>query len=71
MAGVIHRSVMRAPGIRAPHAEQTRAAVPLSPRTSQGARKEGETAVKLVDILQGKWLGHPLHPAVVHLPLGL
>jgi uncharacterized membrane protein len=27
--------------------------------------------VKLVDILQGKWLGHPLHPAVVHLPLGL
>ena len=22
-------------------------------------------------ILQGKWLGHPLHPAVVHLPAGL
>jgi uncharacterized membrane protein len=23
------------------------------------------------DILQGKWLGHPLHPAVVHLPTAL
>ena len=21
--------------------------------------------------LQGKWLGHPLHPALVHLPVGL
>lgn len=28
-------------------------------------------AVKLLDILQGKWLGHPLHPAVVHVPLAL
>lgn len=27
--------------------------------------------VKLIEILQGKWLGHPLHPAVVHVPLGL
>jgi uncharacterized membrane protein len=26
--------------------------------------------VKLVEILQGKWLGHPLHPAIVHVPLG-
>jgi uncharacterized membrane protein len=23
------------------------------------------------DFLQGKWLGHPLHPAVVHLPTAL
>ena len=23
------------------------------------------------DVLQGKWLGHPLHPALVHLPTGL
>jgi uncharacterized membrane protein len=23
------------------------------------------------DLLQGKWLGHPLHPALVHLPTGL
>jgi uncharacterized membrane protein len=22
-------------------------------------------------LLQGKWLGHPLHPALVHLPIGL
>jgi uncharacterized membrane protein len=22
-------------------------------------------------ILQGKWLGHPLHPALVHVPVGL
>lgn len=26
--------------------------------------------VKFVDFLQGKWLGHPLHPAIVHLPVG-
>lgn len=26
--------------------------------------------MKLLDILQGKWLGHPLHPAIVHVPLG-
>jgi uncharacterized membrane protein len=23
------------------------------------------------DFLQGKWLGHPLHPALVHVPVGL
>ncbi len=27
--------------------------------------------MKLLEILQGKWLGHPLHPAIVHVPLGL
>ena len=27
--------------------------------------------MKLLDLLQGKWLGHPLHPAIVHVPLGL
>lgn len=26
--------------------------------------------MKLLEILQGKWLGHPLHPAIVHVPLG-
>ncbi len=26
--------------------------------------------MKLVEILQGKWLAHPLHPAIVHVPLG-
>jgi uncharacterized membrane protein len=26
--------------------------------------------MKLTDFLQGKWLGHPLHPAVVHVPVG-
>lgn len=25
----------------------------------------------LKDFLQGKWLGHPLHPALVHVPTGL
>ena len=25
----------------------------------------------LKDFLQGKWLGHPLHPALVHVPAGL
>ena len=27
--------------------------------------------MSLKGILQGKWLGHPLHPALVHLPTGL
>lgn len=31
---------------------------------------EDRTPVKLLGILQGKWLGHPVHPAIVHLPLG-
>jgi uncharacterized membrane protein len=26
--------------------------------------------MKPIEILQGKWLGHPLHPALVHLPIG-
>ena len=26
--------------------------------------------MKLIEFLQGKWLGHPLHPALVHLPVG-
>jgi len=26
--------------------------------------------VKLVDFLHGKWLGHPLHSAIVHIPVG-
>ena len=26
--------------------------------------------MKLIEFLQGKWLGHPLHPALVHLPIG-
>jgi uncharacterized membrane protein len=30
----------------------------------------GRSSVKLVDVLQGKWLGHPLHPAIVHVPIG-
>ncbi len=27
--------------------------------------------VKLLELLQGRWLGHPLHPAIVHIPVGL
>ena len=27
--------------------------------------------MSLKQILQGKWLGHPLHPALVHVPTGL
>lgn len=26
--------------------------------------------MKLMEFLQGKWLGHPLHPALVHVPVG-
>lgn len=26
--------------------------------------------MKMIEFLQGKWLGHPLHPALVHVPLG-
>jgi len=25
----------------------------------------------LLDILKGKWLGHPLHPIIVHLPMAM
>src|SRR5947207_11410512 len=25
----------------------------------------------LKEMLQGRWLGHPLHPALVHIPVGL
>src|SRR5437762_13190442 len=28
-------------------------------------------AMSTKDLLQGKWLGHPLHPALVHVPTGL
>lgn len=28
-----------------------------------------QTTMKLSELLQGKWLGHPVHAAVVHLPL--
>lgn len=35
-----------------------------------GCRPAPRRPVKLIDILQGKWLGHPLHPAIVHIPLG-
>src|SRR5688500_14101058 len=28
------------------------------------------THMKLVEFLQGKWLGHPLHAALVHVPVG-
>jgi uncharacterized membrane protein len=27
--------------------------------------------VNALDFLKGKWLGHPLHPALVHIPLAL
>ena len=26
--------------------------------------------MKLLEFFQGKWLGHPLHSAVVHIPVG-
>jgi uncharacterized membrane protein len=26
--------------------------------------------MKPIEFLQGKWLGHPLHPALVHIPVG-
>src|SRR5690606_13059817 len=39
---------------------------PLARRRPRRAR-----TVKLLDLLHGKWLGHPLHPAIVHVPIGL
>jgi uncharacterized membrane protein len=35
------------------------------------AAREVATRMILKDLLQGKWLGHPLHPALVHVPTGL
>jgi uncharacterized membrane protein len=26
--------------------------------------------VKLIEIIKSRWLGHPLHPAIVHVPIG-
>jgi uncharacterized membrane protein len=27
--------------------------------------------MKGIDFLKGKWLGHPLHPILVHIPMAL
>ena len=32
--------------------------------------RQPPTHVKLSEILQGKWLGHPVHAALVHIPVG-
>ncbi len=34
------------------------------------AFQSGETGRRMKDALQGKWLGHPLHPALTAIPLG-
>jgi uncharacterized membrane protein len=33
--------------------------------------EDGGGGMGLKGFLQGKWLGHPLHPALVHVPVGL
>lgn len=43
---------------------------PGPPAHCGNARLFTRPTVKLIEILQGKWLGHPLHPAIVHVPLG-
>src|SRR5437667_9812970 len=45
------------------------------PRLGQNPRSAGPSCGDIIpfmlkDFLQGKWLGHPLHPALVHVPLG-
>lgn len=49
---------------------KTRASATFSPACRHHPRGR-HRIVKLFDFLQGKWLGHPLHPALVHVPIGL
>jgi uncharacterized membrane protein len=42
----------------------------LSAAYSRGWRAKSVPDVKFIEILQGKWLGHPLHSALVHIPVG-
>src|SRR5437879_10120524 len=36
----------------------------------EAVRSGGPNAVTTKDALHGRWLGHPLHPALVSVPLG-
>jgi len=47
-----------------------RVAVPLQKTVGQAFRSSGETGRKVEAFLHGKFLGHPLHPVTVHLPIG-
>ena len=48
------------------------AAAPAALRfVSSVSERNGFAHVMLKTFLQGKWLGHPLHPALVHIPTGL
>jgi hypothetical protein len=45
-------------------------AIPLQQGIARGVEAGGEKARKLVAFLEGKWLGHPLHPALTDVPIG-
>jgi uncharacterized membrane protein len=51
----------------------TNAVAALARGTNSQSRtlwEQSLTRMKPIEFLQGKWLGHPLHPALVHLPIG-
>src|SRR5688572_2091000 len=45
-------------------------AKPLSKAVRDAYEAGGPTGREIKDALHGKWLGHPLHPALTSLPLG-
>ncbi len=47
-----------------------RVAVPLQKAVEHTYRSLGDTGTKVEEFLHGKFLGHPLHPVTVHLPIG-
>ena len=47
-----------------------RIAKPLSRAVRDAYESAGPTGREIKDALHGKWLGHPLHPALTSVPLG-
>ncbi|HWE61591.1 MAG TPA: Rieske 2Fe-2S domain-containing protein [Chloroflexota bacterium] len=45
-------------------------AEPLQQAVINAVRSAGDQGQKAKDLLHGRWLGHPLHPALVAVPLG-
>ncbi|HVQ74519.1 MAG TPA: DUF2231 domain-containing protein [Candidatus Binatia bacterium] len=45
-------------------------AIPLQQAIASGVVAGGQSARKLIAFLEGKWLGHPLHPALTDVPVG-
>src|SRR5215208_962429 len=47
-----------------------RFAEPVQKFVNQIFQNSGETGQKVADLLNGTWLGHPLHPVLTDIPVG-